>query len=334
MISAAVLIRKKKLKLFSNISLPKLESKQVLVKMCYSGICGSQLFEINGYRGKDKFLPHMLGHEGTGIVKAIGKNVKNIKIGDRVFLSWIRNSKKDAKKPKYKYKDKTINAGNITTLSNFSIISSNRVNKLPNNIHLKTGVVLGCALPTGAGMVIKNKIKNKKILIIGLGGVGLSSLLACIYFKNKEIDVVEKNLFKINFIKKKLLKNNINYFKDLNKVKKNYYDLIIETSGSAKIISNSMNFIKKKGKIIFASHPKFNSKIRLDPFDLIVGKKIHGTWGGNINFKKDLNTLIKIIKNFKDINNFFFNKIYNLNQINSAIKDFRNGKVIRPIIKF
>jgi len=48
MISAAVLIRKKKLKLYSNISLPKLDSKQVLVKMCYSGICGSQLFEING----------------------------------------------------------------------------------------------------------------------------------------------------------------------------------------------------------------------------------------------------------------------------------------------
>jgi len=187
---------------------------------------------------------------------------------------------------------------------------------------------------TGAGMVIKNKIKNKKVLIVGLGGVGLSSLLACIYFKNKEIDVVEKNLFKINFIKKKLLKNNINYIKDFNKVKKNYYDLIIETSGSANIISNSMNFIKKKGKIIFASHPKFNSKIKLDPFDLITGKKIYGTWGGNIDFNKDLKLLIKIIKSFKNLDKFFFNKIYKLNKINLAIKDFQKGKVIRPLIKF
>ena len=58
--------------------------------MKYSGICGSQIAEYLGLRGKDKYLPHLLGHEGTGIVHSIGKNVKKLKKGDRVFLTWIK----------------------------------------------------------------------------------------------------------------------------------------------------------------------------------------------------------------------------------------------------
>ena len=53
-----------------------------------------------------------------------------------------------------------------------------------------------------------------------------------------------------------------------------------------------------------------------------------------INFKKDLNTLTKILSSFPKINNLFFNKTYQLNNINSAIKDFEKGVVIRPLIKF
>jgi len=334
MISAAVLLKKNKLKVYSNIKLPKLDYNQVLVKIVYSGICGSQLFEINGLRGKDKFLPHLLGHEGTGIVKDIGKNVKNVKKGDKVFLSWIKDNKKDAKKPKYIKNGKIINAGNITTLSNMSIISSNRVFKLPKKIDFKTGVLLGCALPTGAGIVINNKSKNNKILIIGLGGVGLSALLGSLYMKLKHIDVLEKNSSKVNHIKKYIKFKNINYYEKNHFLKKNSYDLVIETSGNAKMISKSMDLIKISGKVIFASHPKFRSKISLNPFDLISGKRIFGTWGGEIKFSKDLRILIKIIKKFKNLNKIFFNKSYKLTQINSAIDDFAKGRVIRPLIKF
>jgi len=335
-IKGVVLVKKKKLNIFSGIKFKKLEKKQVLVKIKYSGICRSQLFEINGERGRDKYLPHMIGHEGTGIVKKIGKGVNNLKIGDKVFLSWIKTKKKDAKVPRYQFKKTKINAGNITTLSDYSVISANRIYKLPFSVSFKTGVLLGCALPTGAGMVLKNvsNNKNNKILIIGLGGVGVSSLLTSLYLKLKNIDILEKNNFKINYIKKQIIKKNINYFTDIKKIKKSNYNLIIETSGNAKMISNAMSFLNNKGKLIFASHPKFNSKINLNPFDLILGKKIYGTWGGNINFNKNLKDLLKIIKTFKNIDKFFFNKTYRLNQISSAIKDFETGKVIRPLVKF
>lgn len=339
---AAVLIdNRSNLKIVENIIFPKIKKLQVLVKILYTSVCGSQLFEIFGKRGKDKYLPHTLGHEATGVVIKVGKNVKRLKMGDRVFLSWIKNNEeKDALKATYKSRNfkKIINSGHVTTFSNYSVVSSNRVYKLPHSVNLISGCLLSCALPTGAGMILGEDQKinnnNKKILIIGLGGVGLSSLLTAIYKRYKEIHAVDSNLSRIRFLKKRLKKYNISYHQDLLKLKNLKFDLIIESTGSSKIISSSVNYLKNNGKLIFASHPKFNDKIIIDPYDLILGKKILGSWGGNINFKKDLKPLIKIIKFYKNVENIYFPKLYKFEDINIAINDFRKGKILRPIIYF
>ena len=75
--------------IIDEIQLPAtLEVGQVLVKIHYSGICGSQLGEIDGAKGEDKFLPHLLGHEASGTVLAIGAGVKQVKVEDKVVLHW------------------------------------------------------------------------------------------------------------------------------------------------------------------------------------------------------------------------------------------------------
>ena len=51
-----------------NLEIPNLSKGQILVKMNYTSICRSQIMEIDGMRGKDKWIPHLLGHEGSGIV--------------------------------------------------------------------------------------------------------------------------------------------------------------------------------------------------------------------------------------------------------------------------
>jgi len=62
---AAILVEQKKPLVIDDIQLPNtLEVGQVLVKVHFSGICGSQIGEIDGAKGPDKFLPHLLGHEG------------------------------------------------------------------------------------------------------------------------------------------------------------------------------------------------------------------------------------------------------------------------------
>ena len=79
---AAVLVKNKsKLKIINDLTPPPLKKGQLLIKIKYSGICHSQLMEIDGKRGIDKWLPHLLGHEGSGIVVKKHKTVKRFKIG-------------------------------------------------------------------------------------------------------------------------------------------------------------------------------------------------------------------------------------------------------------
>ena len=76
---AAILVELRKPLVVDEIELPQtLEVGQVLVKIHYSGICGSQLGEIDGAKGDDKFLPHLLGHEASGSVMQIGPGVKHV----------------------------------------------------------------------------------------------------------------------------------------------------------------------------------------------------------------------------------------------------------------
>ena len=69
---AAVLTKQKKFLSLFNLKIDEIPKGYVIVKMEYSGICHTQLNEINGILGKDKFIPHCMGHEGVGkIVKKL-----------------------------------------------------------------------------------------------------------------------------------------------------------------------------------------------------------------------------------------------------------------------
>ena len=100
---AAILFKSKHNLQVKDIELPKkLYFGQVLVKVYFSGICGAQINEIDAVKGKDKFLPHLLGHEGSGIVEAIGEGVSTVKVGDHVVMHWRKGSGIESQVPKYK----------------------------------------------------------------------------------------------------------------------------------------------------------------------------------------------------------------------------------------
>ena len=100
---AAILVGQNKPLVVDQVELPnKLDFGQVLVKIHYSGICGSQLGEISGVKGPDAYLPHLLGHEGSGIVLQNGPNITKVKEGDHVVLHWRPGEGIEANPPKYK----------------------------------------------------------------------------------------------------------------------------------------------------------------------------------------------------------------------------------------
>src|SRR5205085_1516008 len=99
----------------------------VLVRIEHSGICGKQIDEITGRQGEDRFIPHLLGHEGGGEVLEIGPGVKKVKPGDRVVMHWVKGSGIDSPPPRFSYKGQVLSAGWVTTFSSHTIASENRL---------------------------------------------------------------------------------------------------------------------------------------------------------------------------------------------------------------
>lgn len=88
---AAILVETDRL-VIDELQIPPLRPGQVLVEIKYSGVCHTQLLEVRGHRGKNAYLPHCLGHEGSGVVVEVGDEVEKVKVGDHVILSWIKGS--------------------------------------------------------------------------------------------------------------------------------------------------------------------------------------------------------------------------------------------------
>ena len=334
MLRAAILTKPKKLE-FHNFRIPrKLRDDQVLVKIKYTGICGSQIMEYLGNRGKDIYLPHALGHEAVGQVIDAGNKVKKVLIKDKVILSWIKGKGLDyGGFQMISNNEKKINFGPISTFSSYAIVSENRVFLKPKEMSDIEAVLYGCAIPTGAGMLINQlkKIKKKhSVCLIGVGGVGMATLLALIK-KNPQIFVVEKNKKKQAFLKK--FKVKILSYNQLQSYK-NYFDFCIDTSGTAVMIEKGFDLIKSKGKLIFASHPENSKKIKLKPHDLIAGKKIYGSWGGGCKLDKDINNIFEYFNKKNMFSKSAKISFFRLNNINQAFRQVILGQISRAIIKF
>ena len=100
--AAAILVEQHKPLLIDEVELPALGCDQVLVQVKVSRICGSQLGEIEGVKGPDKYLPYLLGHEGGGIVVEVGPEVSHVKPGDHVVLHWRPGAGIQAAPSKYR----------------------------------------------------------------------------------------------------------------------------------------------------------------------------------------------------------------------------------------
>ena len=332
----AVLFKNKLPLKLLDLRIPQLKKGQVLVKLHYTSICRSQIMEIDGLRGKDRWLPHLLGHEGSGKIVKLSSNIRNFKINDRVLITWISTEGLKSNGAKFEYKSEIINSGSSTTFSQYTIVSENKIIKLPNYLNYKNASFFGCAIPTGFGMILNEinlRQKNKEILIIGLGGIGVSALICLNILKFKKITVIDNSRRKIGKIKEIRKFKKVNFANNPKEVKINNYDYVIECAGKIETIEKSIDYIKNTGKVIFASHPHSGRKIKINPHELIKGKKIVGTWGGGIQTKKEFTKIFKMMRKNLRYLKIINNQVYDLKDINKAISDFKQNKVLRPIIK-
>jgi S-(hydroxymethyl)glutathione dehydrogenase/alcohol dehydrogenase len=178
--TAAVLVEPGSPLELADLEIPALKPGQVLVEVAYSGVCHTQLLEARGHRGEDRYLPHCLGHEGSGIVREVSNGVARVKPGDPVILSWIRGEGADVPGTVYGWNGRPVNAGAITTFATYSVISENRLTPIADGLSMRHAALVGCAVPTGAGVVFNTAQAQpgQSLVVFGVGGVGGCAIAA------------------------------------------------------------------------------------------------------------------------------------------------------------
>ena len=339
---AAVLFElNKPLRVIDIEQMPELRPGQVQVRMIYSGVCHSQLMEARGGRGADPYLPHLLGHEGVGIVEKVGPAVEKVAPGDRVVLGWIRGHGSEAPGGLYQYQDQTINSGGVTTFSELTIVAENRLVKLPEGIPARLAVLLGCALPTGAGLVFNelNPEPRKRVAIFGLGGIGLSALLAMRLFEPEMLIAVDVEPEKLALARELGASHTINASQEdpvaaITELTGRGVDYSLEAGGSVTTVEQAFESVRDRGGLcIFASHPPEPDRIRLDPIKMHRGKMIRGSWGGGANPDKDIPRLVDLYKSKQLPLDKLISHTYPLGEINQALADLEQRKIVRALIE-
>ena len=324
------------------IETPSLMRGQVLVKVAFSGICRSQLMEVRGKRGEDAYLPHLLGHEASGWVIETGAEVTKVKPGDKVVLTWIKGEGVDCKGAKYKLGNTTLNSGGVTTFSDYTVVSENRCVNLEENIPMDLAALLGCAIPTGAGIVFNTlrPNKNDSIAVFGVGGIGLSSILGAKVHECSRIiavDIEEEKLklaveFGATDVINCKMEDPVKRIHEITHGKG--VDYSVEAAGRTEVIESAFQSIKFNGGLcVIAGHPDCKERIHLDPFDLIRGKKIEGSWGGECQPDKDISMYAKYYKKGKLPLKKMISQVYPLEDINRALSELENGRAHRILIR-
>lgn len=323
------------------LTIPDLKPGQVLVEVAYSGVCHSQLLEIRGKRGEDRYLPHTLGHEGSGVVLEIGVGVKKVKPGDHVVLSWIKGNGADVPSTIYQSSEGQVNSGAISTFMRHTVTCENRLTPIPDTMPLREAALLGCAIPTGAGIILNAaKVSSgSSIAIFGIGGIGLSALLAAKMAGSAviiAIDVLDQKLEQaiqlgathiINARKQDVL-SSIMEITNMRGV-----DYAIESAGRRDSMEKAFQSVRDNGGLcVIAGNLSHGEQISINPFDLIKGKRIIGTWGGETQPDRDIPMYVDFFLSERLNLKKLISHTYDLREINEALDVLEKGTMGRILI--
>lgn len=320
------------------ITLPPLKPGQVLVEIKYSGICHTQLLEVRGHRGKDPYLPHCLGHEGSGIVVEIGEKVEKVKPGDPVILSWIKGWGANVAGSISEWNGQQVNAGAITTFSHYSVISENRLTPISKDFPIKEAALLGCAIPTGLGVVFNTAQPKagESLAVFGCGGIGLCAIKGASIAGCVPIIAIDINPLKLEAAIAMGATHIINASKQdpIEAIQKiGVLDFAIEASGSLIAMNQALKAVRPQGgAAVIVGNAHQGQQFSFDPKELNQGKRIFGTWGGDnnpdIHFPRYCNLIRYGQLNPKPL----LDNTYTLGQIDLALTHLEQGQVLRPMI--
>ena len=341
---AAILVEQKKPLVIDEVQLPNtLEIGQVLVKVHYSGICGSQIGEMNGAKGFDPYLPHLLGHEASGRVVEVGPGVRYVKPGDMVVMHWRKGLGIEGDPPKYTWCGNKLNAGCVTTFNEYAIVSENRLTPIPKNSDLEVAALFGCAVTTGFGVIENNaKVRiGESVVIFGAGGVGLNivqaaalvgayPVIAVDIFDNRLLLAREMGATHLINARTQDAKSEIQKIAGVDGI-----DVFIDNTGQPHVIELGYYIVQQQGRIVLVGVPNKGDNINIHSLALHYGKVITGSHGGESKPEADTLRYLKLYDAGRIRLKNIISARYGLSDINEAIQSVVTGEATgRVLINF
>ena len=311
----------------TTITLDEVRADEVLVEMKYSGICHtvrshtsnlgySQLISVQDIVLQQGLLPAVefpavFGHEGAGVVRAIGSSVedKSLQVGSNVLLSFT--TCRDCKQcisghPAYCHKHAQINHSAVrrdgttpgklldgqgvrsqyfgqSSFAMMSVVSEKSVVKCPYPESMAIYAPLGCGFQTGAGTIL-NVLKpqiDQSVVICGIGGVGLTAVMAAKYLGVRQIiaiDLVDERLKLAKELGATHIINsrqNMDILKNVRNLTDGGADFAVDCTGVVSVIEMLIEATGPKGVTASVGVPATGKKIEIDPLTFLLENKTY-----------------------------------------------------------
>ncbi|GAA0666521.1 S-(hydroxymethyl)glutathione dehydrogenase/class III alcohol dehydrogenase [Rheinheimera tangshanensis] len=341
---------------------------EVLVRIVATGVCHTDAYTLSGQDSEGKF-PCILGHEGGGVVEAVGEGVTSVAVGDHVIPLYtpecgqckfclsgktnlcqaIRATQgqglmpdgttrfsKDGQ-PIYHYMG-------TSTFSEYTVLPEISLAKINKAAPLEKVCLLGCGVTTGMGAVMNTaKVKEgDTVAVFGLGGIGLSAIIGAVMAKASRIIAIDINESKFD-IARQLGATDVINPKNFDKP---IQDVIVEMTdggvdfsfeciGNVNVMRSALECCHKGwGESVIIGVAPAGAEISTRPFQLVTGRVWRGTAFGGVKGRTELPDYVeRYLKGEFELDTFITHTMP-LEQINEAFDLMHEGKSIRTVIHF
>ncbi len=335
---------------------------QVLVEIHACGICATDNGVQNNEQGLP--LPQVLGHEGAGVVLAVGDGVTRLAPGDHVVLSYAScghcTNCSDAH-PQYCSEFMALNyAGRLddgrvpmaaadgpvygaffgqSSFATHAIAYERNTVKIPEDMDFGLAAPFGCGMQTGAGTVYNSLAPKpgQSLAVFGTGSVGLAALMAAVDLGCSPVIAVDKNPERLALAmalgaSHGIVADPAKLTADLRDILPLGLDFIVDTSGFGPVIRAGTEALASRGQMAMLAVTPPGTEITINPNILLGGRSLRGAVEGDADPQQFIPWLIERHRAGAFAVDRLV-KIYDFAAINDAVADMRAGTTIKPVLR-
>ncbi|HWA66516.1 MAG TPA: Zn-dependent alcohol dehydrogenase [Mycobacteriales bacterium] len=284
---------------------------EVVVRISAAGLCHSDLSVISGTIPFP--TPVVLGHEGAGVVEAVGSEVKTVKEGDHVVLSTLGNCGAcqycDAGKPTmcrstfgerpqpFTWRGEPAYAfANASVFSERTVVKANQCVPIPTDVPLEAASLVGCGVLTGVGAVLQRARvpEGASALVIGVGGIGLNVIQGLALAGASTIIAVDTNPLKAEIAKTFGATHFVDSVEAVKDVAKTGVDFAFECVGHVKLIRAAIEALDWGGTAVMLGVPGFADEASFNVSSMYLDKGVLGCRYGSSQPQRDIRRYVEL----------------------------------------